>query len=141
MGRLIRRIVILAGVVGLVVTVLAAPGFAADKSRPNILVIWGDDIGMWNISAYHRGMLGNRTPNIDRLANEGAIFTDYYAEQSCTAGRSAFITGQHLITRCCMTTGPTAEEGGFADTGPAGIALAVLRDIRGACACCIEPCD
>ena len=59
---------------------------AADK--PNILVIWGDDIGWSNISAYHRGMLGGTTPNIDRIAKEGALFTDYYGEQSCTAGRS-----------------------------------------------------
>src|ERR1700737_4852114 len=62
--------------------------------RPNILVIFGDDIGMWNISAYSRGMMGYRTPNIDRIAKEGAIFTDLYAQQSCTAGRAAFITGQ-----------------------------------------------
>ena len=74
---------------------LAPLGAAAATERPNILVIWGDDIGMWNISAYHRGMLGNRTPNIDRIANEGALYTDYYGEQSCTAGRSSFITGQH----------------------------------------------
>ena len=64
----------------------------ADK--PNILVIWGDDIGITNISAYSRGMMGYKTPNIDRIANEGALFTDYYAEQSCTAGRAGFITGQ-----------------------------------------------
>lgn len=118
MGRLIRRIVILAGVVGLVVTVLAAPGFAADKSRPNILVIWGDDIGMWNISAYHRGMLGNRTPNIDRLANEGAIFTDYYAEQSCTAGRSAFITGQHPLRTGLLKVGMPGADMGLSDKDP-----------------------
>jgi len=66
----------------------------ADK-KPNILVIWGDDIGMWNLSCYHRGTMGNRTPNIDRIAAEGAIFTDHYGQQSCTAGRAAFITGQH----------------------------------------------
>lgn len=65
---------------------------AADK--PNILVIWGDDIGYWNISRYSMGMMGYPTPSIDRIANEGVIFTDYYGEQSCTAGRSAFITGQ-----------------------------------------------
>jgi len=65
---------------------------AADK--PNILVIWGDDIGITNISRYSMGMMGYQTPNIDRIANEGMIFTDYYGEQSCTAGRSAFITGQ-----------------------------------------------
>jgi len=67
---------------------------AAAQQKPNILVIMGDDIGYWNISAYNRGMMGYRTPNIDRIANEGAIFTDYYGQQSCTAGRAAFITGQ-----------------------------------------------
>jgi len=68
---------------------------AAD--RPNILVIWGDDIGIWNISKYSHGLMGYPTPNIDRIANEGMLFTDYYGEQSCTAGRSAFITGQSPI--------------------------------------------
>jgi arylsulfatase A-like enzyme len=67
----------------------------AQSGRPNILVIFGDDIGWSNISAYNMGMMGSRTPNIDRLAKEGAIFTDYYGQQSCTAGRAAFITGQH----------------------------------------------
>ena len=65
---------------------------AADQ--PNIVVFWGDDIGISNISAYSDGLLGYRTPNIDRIAKEGVKFTDYYAEQSCTAGRSTFITGQ-----------------------------------------------
>ncbi|MBW2401313.1 MAG: sulfatase-like hydrolase/transferase, partial [Deltaproteobacteria bacterium] len=69
-------------------------GAGAGSSKPNILVIWGDDIGITNISAYSRGMMGYKTPNIDRIANEGALFTDYYAEQSCTAGRAGFITGQ-----------------------------------------------
>jgi arylsulfatase A-like enzyme len=64
-------------------------------SRPNILIIMADDIGVCNLSAYHRGMMGGRTPNIDRLAQQGALFTDYYGQQSCTAGRAAFITGQH----------------------------------------------
>jgi arylsulfatase len=67
---------------------------ALAQDRPNILVIWGDDVGMTNISAYSRGLMGYQTPNIDRIANEGALFTDYYAEQSCTAGRSSFVTGQ-----------------------------------------------
>ena len=62
--------------------------------KPNILVIMGDDIGIWNLSTYHQGMMGYRTPNIDRLAQEGGKFVTYYAQQSCTAGRSAFITGQ-----------------------------------------------
>src|SRR5262249_35286925 len=66
----------------------------AGQRSPNILVIFGDDIGQSNISAYTLGVMGYRTPNIDRIAKEGMIFTDYYAEQSCTAGRSTFITGQ-----------------------------------------------
>lgn len=69
--------------------------FAAEK--PNILVIWGDDIGQSNISAYTFGLMGYKTPNIDRIANEGMMFTDYYGEQSCTAGRSTFITGQSVL--------------------------------------------
>jgi arylsulfatase len=67
----------------------------AQASRPNIVIIWGDDVGQSNISAYSMGLMGYRTPNIDRVAQEGMIFTDYYAEQSCTAGRASFITGQH----------------------------------------------
>src|SRR3954451_21539022 len=63
--------------------------------RPNILVIWGDDIGISNLSCYSDGLMGYRTPNIDRIADEGARFTDYYGEQSCTAGRAAVITGQN----------------------------------------------
>jgi arylsulfatase len=66
----------------------------ADAKKPNILVIWGDDIGMWNLSCYSNGMMGYRTPHIDRLAKEGMMFTDAYGEQSCTAGRASFITGQ-----------------------------------------------
>ncbi|GGJ07402.1 arylsulfatase [Neoroseomonas lacus] len=76
----------------------AAPApAAASGRRPNIIVIWGDDIGLHNISANSRGLMGFRTPNIDRVFNEGMTFTDYYAEQSCTAGRSAFITGQATV--------------------------------------------
>jgi arylsulfatase A-like enzyme len=62
--------------------------------KPNIVVIWGDDIGQSDVSAYSRGLMGFKTPNIDRIAKEGVMFTDYYAEQSCTAGRASFITGQ-----------------------------------------------
>src|SRR5512136_3335812 len=65
--------------------------------KPNILILWGDDIGWWNISYNNRGQMGYRTPNIDRIANEGVAFTDYYGQQSCTAGRAAFITGQNPI--------------------------------------------
>src|SRR6202166_4677309 len=66
----------------------------ADQKKPNIVMIMADDVAAWNLSAYHRGMMGGSTPNIDRIAKEGALFTDYYGQQSCTAGRSAFITGQ-----------------------------------------------
>ena len=71
--------------------------FAADAKKPNILVIWGDDIGIANISAYSDGLMGYETPNIDRIGKEGIRFLQYYGEQSCTAGRSAFLTGQHII--------------------------------------------
>ena len=75
----------------------AAFSAQAEDKKPNIVFIWGDDIGQSNVSAYTKGLMGYRTPNIDRVANEGVIFTDYYAEQSCTAGRSAFITGQSVF--------------------------------------------
>jgi arylsulfatase len=90
--------------------VAAQDGAAADK--PNILVIWGDDIGQSNISAYTMGLMGYRTPNIDRIADEGMIFTDYYGEQSCTAGRSSFIMGQSVFRTGLSKVGlPGAEEG------------------------------
>jgi len=80
--------------------------------RPNILVIWGDDVGYWNISAYNMGMMGYQTPNIDRISNEGMIFTDAYGENSCTAGRSAFITGQSPFRTGLLKVGlPGAELG------------------------------
>ena len=74
----------------------AGNGASAKASKPNILVIWGDDIGQSNLSCYTHGLMGYRTPNIDRIANEGMLFTDSYGEQSCTAGRSSFITGQSV---------------------------------------------
>ena len=91
--------------------VLVAPVTAQPQAKPNILVIMGDDIGYWNISAYNRGMMGYHTPNIDRIANEGAIFTDYYGQQSCTAGRAAFITGQSPLRTGLLKVGlPGAKE-------------------------------
>jgi len=85
---------------------------AQQPQKPNILVIMADDIGYWNISAYNRGMMGYRTPNIDRIANEGSIFTDYYGQQSCTAGRAAFITGQSPLRTGLLKVGlPGAKEG------------------------------
>src|ERR1700729_3226917 len=94
-----------------VATTAGAPAFA-QQQKPNILVIMGDDIGYWNISAYNRGMMGCRTANIDRIANQGAIFTDYYGQQSCTAGRAAFITGQSPLRTGLLKVGlPAAKEG------------------------------
>ena len=85
---------------------------AAATGKPNILVIWGDDIGQSNISNYTRGLMGYKTPNIDRVAEEGMVFTDYYAEQSCTAGRSSFITGQSVYRTGLSKVGlPGAKEG------------------------------
>lgn len=84
----------------------------AQSKKPNILVIWGDDIGQSNISAYTMGVVGYKTPNIDRIADEGMIFTDYYAEQSCTAGRSSFILGQSVFRTGLSKVGlPGAKEG------------------------------
>src|SRR4029434_7505078 len=76
---------------------LIAGPVAAQQTRPNIVVIMGDDIGIWNIGAYHRGMMAGRTPNLDQIAAEGMIFTDYYAEASCTAGRVNFMIGESPV--------------------------------------------
>ena len=90
----------------------------AEEKKPNILVIWGDDVGQQNISAYHRGMMGGSTPNIDRIANEGAIFTDSYAQQSCTAGRASFILGQHPFRTGLLTIGMPGAKQGIQDKDP-----------------------
>lgn len=106
LGFLRRGVGVLAGL-GVAVTALWAMPVAAEQpaaaKKPNIVFIMGDDIGMWNIGAYHRGMMAGRTPNLDKMAKEGMLFTDYYAEASCTAGRANFITGQ-LPIRTGMTT-------------------------------------
>ena len=84
----------------------------AQENKPNILVLMGDDIGIFNVSTYNQGMMGYKTPNIDRIANEGAKFTDFYAQQSCTAGRAAFITGQSPMRTGLTKVGlPDAPEG------------------------------
>jgi arylsulfatase len=95
------------------VAAAAQPG----GKKPNILVIWGDDIGQSNISAYSHGVMGYKTPNIDRLAREGMMFTDYYAEQSCTAGRAAFIMGQSVF------------RSGLSKVGLPGAALGMRADL------------
>jgi arylsulfatase len=86
--------------------------------KPNILVIMADDVGIWNISAYHHGMMGGRTPNIDRIAKEGALFTDYYGQQSCTAGRAAFITGQNPFRTGLLKVGLPGAKQGLQDKDP-----------------------
>jgi arylsulfatase len=100
-------------VLAVAAVLLALTGIAlAQSAKPNILVIWGDDIGQFNVSAYNIGMMGYRTPNIDRIAREGALFTDWYGQQSCTAGRAAFITGQSPIRTGLTKVGlPGAPEG------------------------------
>lgn len=104
-----------------ILTLLCALGFtcalsgqaiAASPKQPNILVIWGDDIGVWNVSAYNQGMMGYKTPNIDSIAKQGALFTDWYGQQSCTAGRAAFLTGQTPFRTGLLKVGlPGAKEG------------------------------
>jgi arylsulfatase len=91
---------------------------AAAQQKPNIIVIMTDDVGIWNISAYHRGMMGGRTPSIDRIANEGALFTDYYAQQSCTAGRAAFILGQTPFRTGLLKVGMPGAKQGLQDSDP-----------------------
>jgi arylsulfatase A-like enzyme len=114
--RILKTIVFLA-VFGLVV------GSSAAADKPNILVVWGDDIGQSNISAYTRGVVGYRTPNIDRIAAQGMLFTDYYGEQSCTAGRSSFITGQSVFRTGLSKVGLPGAENGMRKEDPSIAAL------------------
>ena len=102
------------------------PAPAPAGQRPNIVVIMGDDIGIWNIGAYHRGMMAGRTPNLDKIAAQGMLFTDYYAEASCTAGRANFITGE-LPIRTGMTT--VGQAG--APTGLPAEAVTIATALKG----------
>ena len=102
---------------GLLAAGLAATAPAQDK-KPNILVIWGDDIGVHNISAYNHGIMGYHTPNIDKLANQGGLFTDAYAQQSCTAGRASFVLGQHPFRTGLLTIGMPGSDHGIPDWAP-----------------------
>ena len=107
-GAVVRTVAVVA--VALAVGLVA--GTAAAQQNPNIVVIWGDDIGGFNISAYNQGMMGYRTPSIDSIAQQGALFTDWYGQQSCTAGRAAFVTGQSPIRTGLTKVGlPGAPEG------------------------------
>ena len=119
-SKLNRRNILLAGTTLAAASALQMPVQTAQAQpapsgrKPNILVIFGDDIGYWNISAYNRGMMGYRTPNIDRVAREGAI----YAQQSCTAGRAAFITGQSCFRTGLLKVGLPAAKEGLSDKDP-----------------------
>jgi hypothetical protein len=109
---------LLLGLIGLFTAamVMAAIPAAAQQQqqrRPNILVIMGDDVGWFNISAYHQGIMSGKTPNLDRLASEGMRFTDYYAEASCTAGRANFITGELPIRTGLTTVGQAGADVGI----------------------------
>ncbi|MBO3273825.1 arylsulfatase [Pseudomonas schmalbachii] len=113
---------------GILLALLLPLSFAQAADKPNIVVIWGDDIGLWNLSAYNRGAMGYRTPNIDRIAREGAIFSDHYGQPSCTAGRAAFITGQ-LPIRSGMTT--VGLPGGPLGLKPQTVTLAEVLKTQG----------
>jgi arylsulfatase len=112
MKRTLERISILA------VLALSSVTANAQSPKPNIIVIMPDDVGYWNVSAYHNGMMGGRTPNIDRIAHEGALFTDAYAQQSCTAGRAAFITGQSPFRTGLLKVGLPGAKQGLQDKDP-----------------------
>jgi len=104
--------------ISLTVGIAAVAPASGQQQKPNILVIMADDIGYWNISVYNHGMMGYRTPNIDRIAEEGAIFTDYYGQQSCTAGRAAFITGQSPMRTGLLKVGLPGAKEGLSDKDP-----------------------
>ncbi len=116
--KLIRFSIPLALAACVIASVAVPQAARAQDKQPNIIVIMGDDIGMWNIGAYHRGLMAGRTPNIDQLAREGAIFTDYYAEASCTAGRANFITGELPIRTGMTTIGQAGAKIGMPDKAP-----------------------
>ncbi len=109
---------ILFSIFAIFVLIIALTESGSAQDKPNILVIWGDDIGITNISAYSRGLMGYQTPNIDRIANEGVLFTDYYAEQSCTAGRASFITGQIPFRVGLSKVGLPGAKQGLSDKDP-----------------------
>jgi len=113
MKKTLRTIIILVSALG-----MAACAEAEENKKPNILVVWGDDIGQSNISYFTKGMMGYKTPNIDRIAEEGMAFTDYYGEQSCTAGRSSFIMGQSVFRTGLSKVGLPGAELGMREEEP-----------------------
>ena len=112
------KIAVVLAVIVVGMALIVWPASAAEQKKPNIVIIWGDDIGQSNISAYSHGLMGYKTPNIDRVAKEGMMFTDYYAEQSCTAGRASFITGQSGLRTGMTKVGLPAATHGSAEGRP-----------------------
>jgi len=122
------RFTMFLSIAALALALAAAPAFGqATAKKPNIVVIMGDDIGIWNIGAYHRGLMAGRTPNLDRLTKEGMLFTDYYAEASCTAGRAAFVTGELPIRTGMVTVGQAGAKVGL--PAEASTIAQVLKDM------------
>jgi arylsulfatase len=114
-----RATAAVAAVLGIAASDLwAGTAQAQQQRKPNILVIWGDDIGWYNVSAYNQGVMGYRTPNIDRIGREGAMFTDWYGQQSCTAGRAAFLTGQSPIRTGLTKVGLPGSDVGLRPQDP-----------------------
>src|SRR5664279_1084733 len=114
----INRLIKILLTAGMPFASLSLPALAQQQQKPNIIMIMGDDIGIWNIGAYHHGLMAGRTPNIDQLAAEGMLFTDYYAEASCTAGRANFITGELPIRTGMTTVGQAGSPVGLPDEAP-----------------------
>ena len=115
-------------------TAASQAAYAQETAKPNIVVIMGDDIGWFNIGAYHRGMMSGKTPNIDRLAREGMMFTDYYAEASCTAGRANFITGMIPMRTGMTTVGQAGSPLGLPADRVAMVGDDLEADVEGAVA-------
>jgi arylsulfatase len=107
-----KRLLAAAIPIALAAIVADVPPAGAQEEKPNILFIMGDDIGWMQPSIYHRGLMVGETPNIDRIGREGAMFTDYYAEQSCTAGRNAFFPGMHPLRTGMILTCPVSSDRG-----------------------------
>src|SRR5208283_4875232 len=114
--QVVRKVFFMLFLLLTVMALFIGPAFATDK--PNIVIIWGDDIGQSDVSAYTMGLMGFHTPNIDRVAKEGMTFTDFYAEQSCTAGRASFITGQSGLRTGMTKVGLPASPVGLSAKDP-----------------------
>src|SRR6202165_5883895 len=115
---MIKGIHLATATIALSLTFSGAASAQTTAKKPNIIMIMSDDVGMWHISASDRGMMGGSTPNIYRVAKEGALFTDYYAQQSCTAGRAAFILGQTPFRTGLLKVGMPAAKQGLQDKDP-----------------------